>query len=149
MRVPADIVSKHILHSICLRSISQFSIIVDHYQLSENQKTKSVTCYISKYNMLMGQITCAFFLQGPSRGNDLTRKSITSEMFRFQDKSVEKIFWVKTGFPLVLLTYMFPKHSDYLIRIIIPNKIQQCKICPIFHYNYYLHAKRSTTTKWK
>ena len=44
-------------------------------------------------------------------------------MFRFQGKPVEEIFWVKTCFSLLLFTYMFPKHSDYLIRKIIPNKI--------------------------
>lgn len=86
-----------------------------------------------------------------SKGNDLTRRSITSEMFRFQDKpeithlvSGENIFsqeQFSTNF-----VYLYVPKVFYLIRIIIPNKIHHYKICPILHYNY-LHPKRSTTIK--
>lgn len=52
MKASADSTMKTFCFT-CLRPISQFFIIVDQYQFSGNQKTKSVTRYISKYSMSM------------------------------------------------------------------------------------------------
>ena len=49
----------------------------------------------------------------------MVRKGVTSETFRLQEKPVEITFWVKTSFPLVPFTSMFP-NIDYLIRTSIP-----------------------------
>lgn len=85
--------SKHFL--FYLRSVSQLSTIVDQYQLPENQKTKSVTCCISKY----------------SRDRMCILRQATGENLLDHD-------WFSTS-----SIYLDVPKAFWLIRIITPNHI--------------------------
>lgn len=120
-----------------------------------NSRPVSITRKLNLWQVILASIVCYWERSHVHFNSDSLEattwpESVTSEMFMIQDKPVEKIFWVKMDFLLVSCTYMFPKHSDYLIRIIIPNKTQQYTICPTFYYNYYYpHFKRFNMIKWE